>query len=80
MRETEEIIKKLSSVTTAQAATKVDINPDLDFDADRLIEAWSHADQADQVPDCCIITKKALSNLLKDDDFKDSTLLGSFVN
>lgn len=79
-RETEEIIKKLSSVTNAQAAPKVNINPDSDFDADRLIEAWSHADQADQVPDCCIITKKALSNLLKDDDFKDSTLLGSFVN
>ena len=79
-RETDVIIAKLNSVTSEQLGGHVAIEPDKNFVADTLIDMWTAANEADQEPDTCVISKPMLGRLLKDKEFKDSTLLGSFVN
>ncbi|MCY4490445.1 MAG: hypothetical protein OXC46_03160 [Thaumarchaeota archaeon] len=83
-RETEIIVEKLKSVSDEQlkegANRLVGEIPGTGATADNLIDVWTALNEADQEPDLCIIGKKVLGQLLKDDDFKDSTLLGSFMD
>ena len=79
-RETQVIIEKLNSLNADQYGGHLAVNVSNGFTAENLIELWSAADQKDYSPDICVISKPTLAHLLKDADFKDSTLLGSFVN
>ena len=83
-RETEIIIDKLTSVTTEQlggnGVRRLPALTGAGATANHLIDVWTALNEADQEPDICIIGKDVLGQLLKDPEFKDSTLLGSFMD
>ena len=78
--ETEQIFKQLKAITNANAAGRVNKADTASLTADHLIDAWGLVKEQNATPDCCTMHPKDLTKLLKDDDFKDSTLLGEFAN
>ena len=77
-RETTKILNKYKEITDADSAGKIVQAGNLA--ADNLTDAWSLIDQEDAEADTIVMHGKRFGQLLKDPDFKDSRLLGEFVN
>lgn len=77
--ETEVIIAKIEGVSDSDSAGHVTY-PSGALAADTLIDAWTKVKEQDATPNVCVVSPRGIGQLLKDDDFKDSTLLGEFAD
>ena len=79
-RETKIILNKLKDIPSADSAGQTTLAANTNLTADHLIDAYAELENINAEPDCVVVGPKRHAQLLKDDDFKDSTLLGEFVN
>ena len=77
--ETSLIMEKLKAITNTESAGKI-TRQSGGITADNLIEAWGKVKAKNATPDCCVLHTNQLVELMKDDDFKDATLLGEFCD
>jgi len=80
--ETQRIIDFLNNISSADIAGSANVSAITPgtFTFDDIVNLWNQVTRTDFLPDTLVLHPDQLADLMKEDDFKDSTLLGQFFD